>query len=174
MDQHPRIFLNFYVFTKLAVLDCVLQIFIFFRNQDQITPSAIVHLPFVLPNYGTISPLTLRTVVLNLPLRQHWKQYCIDFSCSFGLLFVAQWVAVWQILALYKFPYHYYLFLLFCKKCWQFWNRSANHANIWIGVRFPLKKNGLKSYVANTMLRVSSVLRFQTSLTNIQILLKGE
>ena len=134
MDQHPHIFLNFYMFTYLAALDFVLQIFIFFRNQDQITLLVIVHLQFVLPNYGTISPLTLRTVVLYLPLRQHWKLifsqvlllmtcsvflcsifdcfifvfwHCIDFSCSFVLLFVAQWAAVWRILALYKFPYYY-------------------------------------------------------------------
>ena len=71
MDQHPHIFLNFYMITNLAVLDCVPQIFIFCRNQDQITLSVIVHLPFVHPNYGTISPLTLRTVVLYLPLRRH-------------------------------------------------------------------------------------------------------
>ena len=127
-----------YMFTYLAALDSVLQIFIFFRNQDQITLLVIVHLQFVLPNYGTISPLTLRTVVLYLPLRQHWKLifsqvlllmtcsvflysrvfwlfylcfwYCIDFSCSFVLLFVAQWAAFWRILALYKFPYYYYYY----------------------------------------------------------------
>ena len=109
-----------------------------FRNQDQITPLVIVHLQFVLPNYGTISPLTLRTVLLYQPLRQHWKLifsqvlllmtcsvflnsrvlwlfylcfwHCIDFSCSFVLLFVAQWAAVWRILALYKFPYYYYYY----------------------------------------------------------------
>ena len=67
INQHP-IFLNFYMITNAAVLDCVPQIFIFFRNQDQITLSVIVHLPFVLLNYGTISPLILRTVVLYLTL----------------------------------------------------------------------------------------------------------
>ena len=71
MDQDPHIFLNFLMITNLAVLDCVPQIFIFFRHQDQITLSVIVHLPFVLPNYGTISPPTLRTVILYLLLRLH-------------------------------------------------------------------------------------------------------
>ena len=63
---------NDYMITNLAVLDCVPQN-LFFRNQDQITLLVIVHLSFVLPNYRIISPLTLRTVILYLLLRQHWN-----------------------------------------------------------------------------------------------------
>ena len=129
-------------------------------NQDQITLLVIVHLQFVLPNYGTISPLTLRTVVLYLPLRQHWKLifsqvlllmtcsvflysrvlwlfylcfwHCIDFSCSFVLLFVAQWAAVWRILALYKFPYYYYYYYYYLMNYWTNTRHICTYFNAFV------------------------------------------
>ena len=72
MDQYPHIFLNFYMPGGLHVYKPgrtglrSAMIFNFFKNQDQITLSVIVHLQFVLPNYGTISPLTLGNVILYL------------------------------------------------------------------------------------------------------------